>query len=67
MLDVSDNPYAACVGSHAVCVLTDWDEFKRWDYHSCMIHVDSACNKASALGMARVYAAYWLILLQPAS
>jgi UDPglucose 6-dehydrogenase len=28
----SPNPYTACEGSHALAVLTEWDEFKRLDY-----------------------------------
>jgi len=28
----SPDPYAACEGSHAVAILTEWDEFKTLDY-----------------------------------
>jgi UDPglucose 6-dehydrogenase len=26
------DPYEACAGAHAICVLTEWDEFKDYDY-----------------------------------
>ena len=26
------DPYEACKGSHALCILTEWDEFKDYDY-----------------------------------
>lgn len=26
------DPYEACNGSHALCILTEWDEFKEYDY-----------------------------------
>ena len=26
------DPYEACKGAHALCVLTEWDEFKTYDY-----------------------------------
>lgn len=26
------DPYAAAHGSHALCILTEWDEFKTLDY-----------------------------------
>jgi UDPglucose 6-dehydrogenase len=26
------DPYQACEGAHALCVLTEWDEFKTYDY-----------------------------------
>ena len=28
----SPDPYTACAGAHAVCILTEWDEFKQLDY-----------------------------------
>ncbi|WP_317125219.1 UDP binding domain-containing protein, partial [Flavobacterium macacae] len=35
---VSNDPYEACEGAHAIAVLTEWDEFKAYDwkkiYHS---------------------------------
>jgi len=31
-LTVAGNPYEACVGAHAVVVLTEWDEFKDLDF-----------------------------------
>lgn len=31
-LIVSDDPYKAAVNSHAIVILTDWDEFKKYDY-----------------------------------
>jgi UDPglucose 6-dehydrogenase len=27
-----DNPYAACEGAHAIAILTEWDEFKTYDW-----------------------------------
>lgn len=29
---VEKNPYAACEGAHAIAVLTEWDEFKEYDW-----------------------------------
>merc|ERR1712238_380290 len=26
------DPYEACKGAHAVCIMTEWDEFKTYDY-----------------------------------
>lgn len=26
------DPYEACKGAHALCVLTEWDEFKEYDF-----------------------------------
>lgn len=26
------DPYEACDGAHAICVMTEWDEFKHYDY-----------------------------------
>jgi UDPglucose 6-dehydrogenase len=31
-LSVHTNPYAACAGAHAIAVLTEWDEFKGYDW-----------------------------------
>jgi UDPglucose 6-dehydrogenase len=28
----STDPYEACEGAHAICILTEWDEFKDYDY-----------------------------------
>lgn len=28
----SDDPYKACDGAHALCILTEWDEFKTLDF-----------------------------------
>jgi len=28
----STDPYEACDGAHALCILTEWDEFKDYDY-----------------------------------
>lgn len=28
----STDPYEACDGAHALCILTEWDEFKEYDY-----------------------------------
>ena len=32
-LSVLNNPYDACKNSHAVAILTEWDEFKKYDWH----------------------------------
>lgn len=32
LLSVKDNPYEACRNSHAVVILTEWDEFKNYDW-----------------------------------
>ena len=29
---VYDNPYEACKDAHAIAVLTEWDEFKAYDW-----------------------------------
>lgn len=29
---VVKDPYEACAGAHAICVLTEWDEFKLLDF-----------------------------------
>lgn len=31
-LDVFSDPYSACKNSHAIAVLTEWDEFKHYDW-----------------------------------
>ncbi|EIE24160.1 UDP-glucose 6-dehydrogenase [Coccomyxa subellipsoidea C-169] len=31
-VSVSSDPYKACAGSHALCVMTEWDEFKALDF-----------------------------------
>lgn len=31
-LTAIDDPYAACEGAHAVAILTEWDEFKEYDW-----------------------------------
>ena len=28
----SADPYEACEGAHALCILTEWDAFKTYDY-----------------------------------
>lgn len=28
----ANDPYEACSGAHAVCILTEWDEFETYDY-----------------------------------
>merc|ERR1712232_64770 len=33
-LTTSSDPYKSCVGAHAIAVLTEWDEFKKYDYES---------------------------------
>ncbi|MFL1010601.1 UDP-glucose 6-dehydrogenase [Flavisericum labens] len=32
LLKVSKNPYEACYGAHAIAILTEWDEFKTYDW-----------------------------------
>lgn len=32
LVTTSTDPYEACNGAHAVCILTEWDEFKTYDY-----------------------------------
>lgn len=32
LLEVRNNPYEACKDSHAIAVLTEWDEFKTYDW-----------------------------------
>ncbi|PIA79026.1 UDP-glucose 6-dehydrogenase [Gaetbulibacter sp. 4G1] len=34
LLTVKTNPYEACGGSHAIAILTEWDEFKSYDWKS---------------------------------
>ena len=36
-LIVSDDPYKAAVNSHAIVILTDWDEFKKYDYKNIRV------------------------------
>jgi len=31
-LTVENDPYEACVGAHAIAILTEWDEFKTYDW-----------------------------------
>jgi UDPglucose 6-dehydrogenase len=31
-IDIVEDPYEACKGAHAVAVLTEWDEFKSYDW-----------------------------------
>jgi UDPglucose 6-dehydrogenase len=31
-VSVVDDPYEACKGAHAIAVLTEWDEFKNYDW-----------------------------------
>ena len=26
------DPYECAAGSHAICIITEWDEFKKYDY-----------------------------------
>eukprot|EP00877_Chromochloris_zofingiensis_P011537 jgi/Chrzof1/6637/Cz19g03180.t1 len=32
MVQVVTDPYECAQGAHAICVLTEWDEFKTYDY-----------------------------------
>ncbi len=34
LLTVKKDPYQACRGSHAIAILTEWDEFKSYDWKS---------------------------------
>jgi UDPglucose 6-dehydrogenase len=31
-LMAAEDPYAACEGAHAIAILTEWDEFKEYDW-----------------------------------
>lgn len=31
-VEIARNPYSAAKDAHAICVLTEWDEFKTLDY-----------------------------------
>ena len=31
---VSEDPYKAAQGAHGICILTEWDEFKEYDYQA---------------------------------
>ena len=31
-MQVYDDPYEACKGAHAIAILTEWDEFKTYDW-----------------------------------
>ena len=31
-IDIIHDPYEAANGAHGICVLTEWDEFKGYDY-----------------------------------
>ena len=31
-VEIFKEPYAALAGTHALCVLTEWDEFRSYDY-----------------------------------
>lgn len=31
-LTVFSDPYESCKGAHALCILTEWDEFKDYDF-----------------------------------
>jgi|SRR5690554_740336 len=33
LLKVSNNPYEACENAHAIAILTEWDEFKTYDWN----------------------------------
>lgn len=32
LLSVTEDPYEACKGAHAIAILTEWDEFKTYDW-----------------------------------
>lgn len=32
LVTICHDPYEACVGSHAIAIMTEWDEFKSYDY-----------------------------------
>lgn len=31
-VEIAHDPYAACEGAHAIAIMTEWDEFKNYDY-----------------------------------
>ena len=33
LVHIHNNPYEACQNAHAIAVLTEWDEFKTYDWH----------------------------------
>ncbi len=33
LVDVVEDPYEACKGAHAIAILTEWDEFKSYDWN----------------------------------
>lgn len=49
----STDPYEAAAGAHAICVLTEWDEFKTYDYKKMfdsMVRDDGAVKPFSVCG-----------------
>jgi len=32
LITIATDPYEACAGAHSICVMTEWDEFKTYDY-----------------------------------
>lgn len=34
MVDVHQDPYKACEGAHAIAIITEWDEFKTYDWQA---------------------------------
>lgn len=38
-LSVFDDPYEACKGTHAIAILTEWDEFKSYDWQRIYDHM----------------------------
>ena len=31
-VEIATDPYKACEGAHAIAIMTEWDEFKTYDY-----------------------------------
>ncbi|MBL1410297.1 nucleotide sugar dehydrogenase [Sphingobacterium faecale] len=41
LVSVSEDPYEACKDAHAVAILTEWDEFKEYDWSKIKRHMKS--------------------------
>jgi UDP-glucose 6-dehydrogenase len=51
-VSVVKDPYEACDGAHAICVLTEWDEFKQLDFprlYARCVPMQLAAMRRSAL------------------
>ena len=61
---VSADPYDACQGSHAIAVMTEWDEFKGYDWdriYSSMVKPAFVCD-----GRRHPWAVWVPTILSPA-